>query len=644
MGFLAGDFMKKWLILGLLGFMAWPAWSQGYQADQVPSRARRWYQEAQQAMDINPGDTGQVITLLKKALDADPNYLDAVLQLAGIYEKSRAYDKAIAYFARAVQIDSVYALPAYFLYAQAEAGAGHFQQALQRIGRYLSRKDLPEDARARGVAWQAHFAFGLQSQQARIPFQPVNLGDSINTADAEYLPSMPIHGDTLIFTRQQSGKEDFFISRRLDDHWSQARSIGPPVNSSLNEGAQSISQDGRILFYAIGDRPGGLGRFDIYYAVRQADHWSEPRNVGPPVNSPFWDTQPCLSPDNQSLYFVSDRPGGYGGSDIYVSHLQPDGRWGRPVNLGDSVNTPGDESSPFIHADNMTLYFASNGWPGVGNSDLYYTRRALDGHWETPHNLGYPINTIDHEGSLFVAADGKTAYFASNRSDSRGSLDLYSFVLYPEARPRRTLYVEGYVYDRQSGERLAAVVRLNILDAPDRGSQITTHPDGTFLITLPEGYDYAFNVSKPGYLFYSDHFSLRDSTGSGKPFRLRIALEPLQPDARVTLHNIFFDFDRYSLKPESRTELDQVVRLMQDNPRLKIQINGYTDSIGTEAHNLELSQQRAEAVVDYLKSRGIQAERLRAKGYGASHPVAPNLTEEGRAQNRRTEMLVLSNE
>lgn len=635
--------MKHWLILGLLCWMAWPAWGQGYHADQVPARAVSWYEEAQQAMDINPGDTGKIIGLLRKAVDEAPNYLDAILQLAGIYEKSRAYELAISYFSRAVQIDSVYTLPAYFLYAQAEAGAGHFQQALQRIGRYLSREGLSEESRAKALSWQAHFTFGLKSRQAQIMFRPVNLGDSINTAYAEYLPSMPIDDDTLIFTRKHQGKEDFFISRRLDSGWSQAHRIGPPVNSSFNEGAQTISQDGKILFYAIGDRPNGLGRFDIYYAVRLGDRWSDPRNVGPPVNGPFWDTQPCLSPDNQSLYFVSDRPGGYGGSDIYVSHLQPDGRWGRPVNLGDSVNTPGDESSPFIHADNMTLYFASTGWPGVGNSDLYYARRRLDGHWGTPHNLGYPINTIDHEGSLFVAADGKTAYFASNRSDSRGSLDLYSFELYPEARPRRTLYVEGYVYDHQTGERLEALVHLNILNASGAGSRIVTNRDGTFLVTLPEGYDYAFNVSKPGYLFYSDHFSLRDSAGSGKPFRLSIALEPLKPDARVTLHNIFFDFDRYSLKPESRIELDQVVGLMQDNPRLKVQINGYTDSVGTEAHNLELSQQRAQAVVDYLQSQGIQAERLKAKGYGAAHPVATNATEEGRAQNRRTEMLVLSN-
>jgi outer membrane protein OmpA-like peptidoglycan-associated protein len=640
---------------GIILFLAIsvPAFAQHYDPNAVPDRAKRWYDKARETllMATDPGRF-QAVPFLQKAINEYSGFEDAYILAGSIYEKARKYTEAIPYFEKANLIDSAYFLPGYYMYARAEAGVGNFAKALQLIGLYLQQPDLHESSRRDALLWRAHYEFGLKSEEQHIPFNPINLGDSINSVDPEYFPTLPIDQKTLIFTRRVNNvKEDFFISHLLpDSQWSKAKPLilgsqflgnraGGNVNSPYNEGAETISQDGKILIYTICDRPGGMGSCDIYYAVRTDSGWSQPYNIGPPVNTPYWESQPCLSPDNRDLYFVSNRPGGYGGSDIYVSHLQPGGTWGQPVNLGPDINTAGDESSPFIHADNQTLYFASSGWPGVGGVDLYYSRRQPDGSWSKPHNLGYPINTIDHDGSIFVTADGKTAYFASDRSDSHGELDIYKFELYAGAQPVHTLYVQGYVYDNKTNKRLTATLELIDLGTGKTLTSVPTDQDGSYLVTLPVGKNYAFEVSKQGYLFFSDNFSLKDSTG-GKPFQINIGLEPIEVNAHVVLKNIFFDFDKYTLKPESETELDKLVQLLKLNPNVNIRLNGYTDSVGSAEHNLILSQNRAQAVVNYLISKGISESRLSAKGYGSAHPVAPNDTEEGRALNRRTELVV----
>lgn len=642
-------------ILILLTFSV-SLYAQHYDPQNISPRARRSYEQAQQSLLMpTPEGRAKTIAFLEKAIDQDKNYLDAYAMLASIYAKQREYEQAIKYFDQANRIDSVFLLPAYLMYAKSEAGAGHFARALNLINRYLQRPGLAASQQKEAEQWKSHFTLGVQSLQKNIPFQPVNLGDSVNSADPEYFPNLTIDQKTLVFTRNKNNRnEDFFISHLWPDgKWSKAAPLTSPlqgeneggrgINSKYNEGAQTISQDGKVLIYTICNRPDGMGSCDIYFSVKTDSAWSESLNIGPPVNSPYWDSQPCLSPDNRDLYFVSNRPGGRGGSDIYVSHLQADGSWGRPQNLGENINTSHDESTPFIHADNQTLYFASSGWPGIGGVDLYYARKNVDGSWSKPHDLDFPINTIDHDGSIFIAADGQTAYFASDRfasGEGKGQLDLYQFTLYKEARPVKTLYVKGYVYNIKTHKRLTAELELTDLETEKTLTHISTDKNGDYLVTLPVGKDYAFNVSKPGFLFYSRNFSLKDTSDQQKAFHLNIGLQPLEVNASTTLENIFFDFDQYDLKPESVAELNKVVQLMKTNPSLTIQINGYTDSTGTPQHNLALSQHRAQAVVNYLISRGIAKNRLQAHGFGAAHPVASNQIEEGRALNRRTEMVV----
>jgi outer membrane protein OmpA-like peptidoglycan-associated protein len=453
---------------------------------------------------------------------------------------------------------------------------------------------------------------------------------------------MPVDGKTLIFTRRLNNyNEDFFASHKIDTTWGKAFRLNGSINTPQNEGAQSISQDGNWLVFTGCNRPDGFGSCDLYISYQTNEGWSEAINLGGKINSDQWDSQPCLSPDKRDLYFSSRRFGGYGGSDLYVSHLGPTGKWSEPENLGPQINTAGDETSPFIHADNQTLYFASTGLQGYGEEDLFLVRKGNDGKWGQPENLGYPINTISHEGTLFIASDGKTAYYASDRSDTKGGLDIYQFELREDIRPARTLWVKGKVYDKNTSTGLPSTVELIDLASRQTISRVQTDETGNYMITLPVGKDYAFNVARRGYLFYSDNYSLKDRSPDST-YNKDIPLQPIAINATIVLRNIFFDFNKYELKPESQVELDKVVQLLQENPTVKIQIEGYTDNVGKAADNQKLSENRAKAVVSYLKSKGISLARLIAKGFGATQPVAPNSTEQGRAQNRRTELKIVA--
>jgi outer membrane protein OmpA-like peptidoglycan-associated protein len=278
--------------------------------------------------------------------------------------------------------------------------------------------------------------------------------------------------------------------------------------------------------------------------------------------------------------------------------------------------------------------------PGYGGDDLFVVRKGADGKWGEPENLGYPINTIENEGSLVVASDGKTAYYASDRADSRGQLDIYSFELRSDVRPARTLWVKGKVFDKKTGKGLPSSVELTDINTKQVISNLQTDETGNYLTTLPVGKDYAFNVNRRGYLFYSESFMLENSPADSV-YHINIPLQPIEADASIVLKNIFFDVNKYDLKPSSQIGLEEVIRLLKENPTLTIQINGHTDNVGSAADNLVLSENRAKAVVNYLKSHGIDGKRLLYKGFGDTQPVSTNDTEEGRAKNRRTELKVL---
>jgi outer membrane protein OmpA-like peptidoglycan-associated protein len=585
------------------------------------------------------------IESFREAIRRDPNYIDPYLSLAGVYGQLKQYNESVATYEKGLGIDTNYTSIFRLPYAINLAGAGQFAKALAVTDALLANPKLP--ASTRKAAEYRRKSFQLAVDFARTHpdnyvFAPKNLGGGVNTNESEYFPSLTIEGNDLVFTRRLNGKnEDFFLSHREGGQWSEGFHLNGSINTPQNEGAQNISQDGQWLVFTGCYRPDGMGSCDLYISYLNKEGWGESVNLGSRVNTDQWETQPSLSPDKRDLYFVSRRPGGYGGSDIYVTHLGPGNRWTEPENLGPEINTAGDELTPFIHADNQTLYFASNGLPGYGSQDLFLIRKGPDGKWSKPENLGYPINTIEEESTLVIAADAATAYFASDRPEGKGGLDIYSFEMRPAMRPSRTLWVRGNVYDSKTKAGLPSAVELVDIASKQTISKVQTDERGNYLIPLPIGHDYAFNVTRKGYLFYSDRFPLRDKTADST-YRKDIPLKPIEVNAAVVLRNIFFDVNKYEIRPESGAELDRVVQFLQDNPSVRIEIEGHTDNVGNAAANQKLSEQRARMVVNYLIYKGVKDTRLVPKGFGATVPVADNKTEEGRAQNRRTELKVLA--
>ena len=588
----------------------------------------------------------QGIETLQQAVKIDSTFEDAYLSLAGMYGEIKNYQSAIDNYEKAKNIDSVYFIDYTLSYSINLAGKGEFEKALNAINVFLSIPNLNESSIRSGEYRKKCYEFAVdyakKHPQNNYKFEPRNLGDSINTEVPEYYPTITIDGSKLVFTRRvNNNNEDFYESEWKGDHWSKAKSLEGNINTNMNEGAQNISQDGQWLIFTGCNFPNGFGSCDLYISYLDKNGWSTPENLGRTINTEFWESAPSLSPDKRDLYFASNRPGGYGGNDIYVSHYLANGRWSQPENLGPEINTIGDESTPFIHADNQSLYFTSSGHLGYGNNDLFVSRKDSNGKWGRPENLGYPINTIEDEGSMVISADGKTAYYASDRADSRGKLDLYTFQLRDDIKPARTLWIKGKVFDIKTRKGLPSAVELTELQTGQVISKVQTDETGNYFITLPVGKDYAFNVNRKGYLFFSENFPLSQKQPDST-YNIDIPLQPIEANAMVILKNIFFDVNKYNLKSESQAELDQVVQLMKENSTLKIEISGHTDNIGKPIDNLKLSGNRAKSVVSYLAAKGIDAKRLLFTGNGDTKPIADNKTEEGRAKNRRTELKVVS--
>ncbi|HTL07577.1 MAG TPA: OmpA family protein [Chitinophagaceae bacterium] len=617
--------------------------AQAYDPEKVEPKAASLYARGQQ--EATDGKLTEGIRLLREALKLDPKFVDAYLSIAGMYTDLNQFDSSIINYEIARDIDSVYFKDYNLPYSIDLASEGYFEKALAAVEAFKTIPNLSENsikaAAYRARCYQFAIDFKKNNPDTGYHFTPVNLGDSINTEVSEYFPALTIDSKQLIFTRRvRKVNEDFYETFNENGQWKKASPLPGNLNTNMNEGAQSISQDGQWLIFTGCNFPDSYGSCDLYISYLTPDGWSAAENMGNRINTDQWETSPSLSADKRDLYFTSRRFGGYGGSDIYVSHLLPGGNWSEPENLGPEINTIGDESCPFIHADNQTLYFTSSGLPGYGGDDIFVTRKGPKGKWSTPRNLGYPINTIQNEGSLVITSDGSTAYYASNRKDSRGGLDLYTFTLRNDIRPIKTLWVKGKVFDKKTNKGLPSAVELTDLSSKELISKVQTDETGNYLVTLPVGKDYAFNVHRRGYLFFSDNFPLSQKLPDST-YKIDIPLQPLEANATVILKNIFFDVNKYALKSESQVELDNVILLLKENPSLRIQINGHTDNVGKSADNITLSNNRAKAVVDYLSAKGIDARRLSYQGLGDKEPVADNKTEAGRALNRRTELKVV---
>jgi outer membrane protein OmpA-like peptidoglycan-associated protein len=463
-----------------------------------------------------------------------------------------------------------------------------------------------------------------------------NLGSSINSSLNEYWPGMTIDGRMFVFTRRVNMQEDFFMAERLlDTGWKKARPMTGSINTEDNEGTVSIPADGSRVFHTYCG-PGTIGSCDLVVSELNGGSWSPRENLGPGINTPFWESGPAVSADGRTLVFSSARPGGYGGKDLWMSSWTGT-EWTPALNLGSKINTSKDEEAPFLHYDGVTLYFASTGHPGLGNHDLFMSKLNDEGNWTTPVNLGAPVNTQEDEMGLYVDRLGNLGYFASDRPKGFGGLDIYSFQIPGKLKPVQTNYVKGKLLDDANGSSIQGSVEITDLNTAKVAYAALC---SDFIIPLKLGGNYALSVRSKGYVYYSQNFQ-PDSGSIDKPYEITARLKRYKAGEVMVLRNTFFDSDKTELNPESRTELDKVAEMLNEQVTMRIEISGHTDNTGKSDYNLRLSQGRAESVKAYLLSKGISAGRVETRGYGDTKPVAGNDTPEGKALNRRTEMKII---
>ena len=520
------------------------------------------------------------------------------------------------------------------------ASLGLYDAAYKLITPYFQKNNLPNYLKEKADALYAICQFAISQKNApEISIQ--NMGDSINSPASEYFPTVSIQDSLFLFMRRKNlSREDFYASNMGVDGFSAAIPLSDTLNFAAKKGSMSLSADLQTLYYAADYTEQGYGRYDIYKVQRSPWGWSKPKNLGQRINSDFWDSAPSIAPDGNAIYFASNRPEGYGGIDIYVAYKNEKGFWEEAINLGPSINTKGDDQTPFIHADNQSLYFSSNGRPGFGGSDIYVARKKIDGNWTTPINLCYPINTYDNEGSIAVARNGTTAYIASDRADSRGELDIYKITLAENSRAYKTWYIKGQIVDAKTKKSIAA--ELQIVDPASGYPMMEMQIDsmGQFLLALPYFDSLGLKINSPDHDYLSSILpieSLRNMAGKTFDF----ALTPIEKEFTKTFNQVYFETNAAILQSISSVELDALVRYLKTTANAQILIEGHTDNTGTATQNNLLSLQRANAIANYLQQKGIATARIQTKGLGSSMPIADNKTAEGRAKNRRTNFTII---
>lgn len=604
-------------------------------------KAQQNYDDAQQYLMQNAYDEG--IKYLDQAVKADPKFQAAYIQLGDIYRRTKKLDQAKENYRKAVTAAPTIDSRIYYVLAEAELLTGDYAKAKSNFIQFQQKYNGTDPNYINKTKkYLLDCDFAQTAMQHPVQYQPINMGFNINSAYRDYFPALTADGQTIIYSRVVDGNEDFYVAHKKDGQWQKSSPLSPVINTpNYNEGAQSISPDGKYLFFTGCNRPDGYGRCDIYVSHKEGNNWGKPFNLGKTINSEYWESQPSISPDGNTLYFVSNRPGGIGGYDIWKSTLNDESKWTTPVNLGPEINTPYDESTPFMHADGKTLYFSSDGWPGMGDKDIFFSRMDKSGKWGEVKNMGYPINTFKEEIGLVVTANGTEGLFSSNLEGAFGELDIYRFTMPEAAKPLPVTYVKGIVRDKETNELLeASVLAIDLQNDTSVFNDYTSKETGDFLTVMPIGSTYLFNVEASGYLFYSRFFNLNQVQPSEKPFEVEILLDKIKVGTNVTLNNIFFDTNQFDLLPNSITELHILIDFLKLNETISIEIEGHTDNVGEAKLNEQLAENRAKSVYTFLINNNIDPKRLSYKGFGANNPRATNTTDEGRQQNRRTEFRV----
>lgn len=616
--------------------------------------------------------------LAAQEINPDDASLNFKIGLTYLYSETKS--KAATYIDKAYRLNPAVNPDIDYHLGIAFQNTNSFKLAIEHFERFKKKNQKLASIADEKIA-ECHIADSLSQNELNVIIE--NLGEGVNTPYNDYSPIISSDGNTLIFTSNRTDDparakananfEDIFVSYKNGNQWSVPKPISSNINIKYNDAAASLSPDGKTLFLYYEE-----GEGDIYVSTRNGEEWSEPKPLNKNINTAmFWETCASVTADGKKLFFASNRPGGIGELDIYMSQLDGKGEWGKAVNLGPAINTPNNEDSPFIHHDGVTLYFSSDGHPRLGNSDIFISQ-FVNNKWNKPENMGYPLNSWEYDGFFTLSPDKKKGYFSTAKEGGLGDADIYSITfLEPKYKPKPKPVVakveevkakpelpkheefvdpeieihkiakvvtllKGKVIDERNAAPLGAVISLVDNVTNKVITKISSHPTtGEFEISIPHGGNYGVATEKAGYLFNSINFNV-PQFAEYQEIDTHIIMVKAEVGSKVVLRNVFFDIGKADLKPESIAEVENIKELLVNDPNLRVQINGHTDNVGNAASNKALSLKRASAVVNYLVQHGIAATRLFAKGYGSERPIVSNDDEVGgREINRRTEIEII---
>jgi outer membrane protein OmpA-like peptidoglycan-associated protein/tetratricopeptide (TPR) repeat protein len=648
--------LKPLLFVMIIGF-AWDLTAQDTISDPckpvLKKKEMPLYQEGMSA--FRRGSYYQAERSMQTLLLTNPGVADAfyVLGMINVKRKDSDFRKAERHFRELLRICPGYDPYVYYYLGEISYSFDRFDSTIICMEEFLKDVDRvkSDEDYERALSLIEYSRFYREMVGNPVPFQP-EVVEGISTAENEYLPILSPDNQMAFFTREvkilpdknalfstPGFKEKFMFSMKGNSGgFSSGEEMPEPFNVFDNEGGATLTADNRLLIYTVCMYE-GTSRYlncDLWSSENEMYGWSDILNLGKKVNRPdSWESQPTISADGSTLYFISDRPGGYGGYDVYRSYCDSAGNWGTPVNLGQTINTDGNEKSPFIHPDGKTFYFSSDGRMGLGGYDIFYARLAEDGRFQKAVNLGYPINSSDDEVGFFVSTEGSHGFFASNKLQGHGGWDLYSFELYPGARPEKVLFIKGTVREENTMAPVKARIELKNVDTKKVSEVPFDSTTGNYVAVTSFNNDYVMTIKKEGYVYESKYLSRADSILKA-PATVDMEIQPIELDKSYRINDIYFEFNSFGLTQASKVVLDQLTEFLTFNQAISICIQGHTDNIGSDADNMRLSENRAGSVYEYLLAHGVNKSRLAYKGFGESEPLADNSTEEGRARNRRT--------
>lgn len=637
--------MKATIFFGLISFFFFSSYAQtNYSTNS--KKAIKLYEESQRLMQQRKFP--EAIEKLTSAVQKDNNFIEAHLRLAFSYELMREMKAQQFHLEQIIRIDSKNAKykNVYYSLGKLYFNQGKYKLAEEMLTKLKSFGIDHDRIKKDVIVLEENIFFAIENMKNPLDIHPKPLPAILNSFPLQYFPVLTADENSIIYTTRDGvsfhDDENIVISEKDENgNWTKPISISPNINSQFNEGTCTITADGRTLIFTNCEGRQSVGGCDLYITFKTGNEWSEPKNLGRNINSRSWESQPALSADGRKLFFVSDRGGGFGKRDIWMTYKNHENNWEKAINLGHVINTKEDEVSPFIHVNGVSLFFASNGRPGFGGYDIYKSERR-DGTWMDPSNLGYPVNTHEDQVSLFVSTNGKNGYYSNETKgpDNQNQSILYGFEFPSKGiLEQRSIYLTGNIYDIETKEPLKAAIELYDLKLDKQIAVFTSDPvTGEYYSILNEESKIALYVDREGYLFESLSFEINpDSLFS---ITKDIFLKPIKKGSSVRLNNVFFEFNSASLSLDSKTELDRVVRFLTRNPETKIKISGHTDDEGTKAYNLILSEKRAKAVYDYLINCQIDPDNLTFIGYGESQPIATAEDDNADVLNRRIEFEV----